>query len=242
MSQKYTEKERLSLGEADYRGCVQNYTRRNMSKDADSLNAFLGIVGYLTKSYFPNGLICGMPLHDFPQALRWYHFRTVTPRRRKDFPSWAWCGWQGQVEYSGSLDLTKDHPDDVYSETDLTVKFDNFDGKTLTVQGYVVTLDIRNVPFSEAFVPDTDSSLGPVRERNFLPHDNRLVSGRYKFLVVERLKYRPREDRPLRENVHMLLLGWNGGFWVREEQVSILLDPGREFEDAKPRFETVRLK
>jgi len=241
-SQRYTREERLSRGEEDYRACVGSYTIRELTNESDSLNAFLGIVGYLTKSYFSSGLIHGMPLHEFPQALRWYHSRTAEPERRSDFPSWAWCGWQGEVKYSGSLDLTKEHRDDVYSETDLTVKFKEFDGQILTVEGYQVTLDIRNEPFSEAFVPDTNSSLGPARHRDFQPHKNRLMAGRHEFLVVERLKYKRTEGSLLREDVHMLLLGWNSGFWVRKEQVSILLDPGIKFEDAKPRFETVRLK
>src|ERR1700712_1724385 len=99
--------ERLSLGEEDYRECVFNYTERQMTNDRDSLNAFLGIVGYLTKSWFPKGLIWGMPLECFPQSLRWYHPRSVKPRRRPAFPSWSWTGWEGQALYSGSLSLVK---------------------------------------------------------------------------------------------------------------------------------------
>jgi hypothetical protein len=228
------------MGEKDYRLCVRNYTLRNLTKTSDSLNAFSGIIGYLTKSYFPNGLIWGMPLLEFPQSLRWYHSRTIEPQRRDAFPSWAWCGWQGRVEYSESLDLTKKYRSFAHLETDLTVKFVSIDDQLLTVQGYRVTLDIRTEPFSEAFVPDTNSLLGPARERDFWPHENRLTSGRYEFLVVERLKYG--NDSPLREDLYLLLLERNGDFWMRRTQVGVLLDPGLNFEMARPWFGRVKLR
>lgn len=181
-----------------------------------------------------------MPLLEFPQALRWYHSRTIEPQRRGAFPSWAWCGWQGRVEYSGPLDLTKEYRSFTHLETDLTVKFVSIDDQLLTVQGYRVTLDIRTEPFSEAFVSDSTFLLGPVRERDFWPHENMLRSGRYEFLVVERSKYG--DDYPLRENLYMLLLDWDGDFWMRKTQVGLLLDPGLNFEMARPRFERVRLR
>jgi len=239
-SKQYTKKEILSTGEEDYRLCVQNYTIRDLTKEYDSLNAFEGMIGYLTKCYFPDGLIWGLPLREFPQALRWCHYRTATPRRRNDFPTWAWCGWQGKAIYSAPLDLTKEYQDSPHIMTDLTVEFVRHDNQILTVRGYQVRLDIRKEPFSEAFVPDTNSSLGPVVEGDLPPHKNNLTSGRYVFLVVERLKYG--EAHPLKEKVYMLLLDWDGFFWLRNTQVLLILEPGLKFEIAKPHFVTMRLK
>lgn len=241
-SQQYTVDERLSLGEADYRECVENYTSRQLTKDSDSLNAFLGIVSYLCKAWLPNGFIWGMPLQDFPQSLRWFHPRQVKPRRRAEFPSWSWCGWEGQATYSASLDSEKANERGRFDpNTDMTVKFISIDNKVLTLEGYLVTLDIRTDPFSEAFVPDTEESLGPVRERNFL-HNNTLPSGRYPFLVVERLKYKSAMDRPIREDVFMLLLEWDREVAVRKTKVRLSLDPGMSFDVATARLGVVRLE
>ena len=124
--------------------------------------------------------------------------------------------------------------------TDLTVEFVRHDDQILTVRGYQVRLDIRKEPFSEAFVPDTNSSLGPVVEGDLLPHKNNLTSGRYVFLVVERLKYGM--NHPLKEEVYMLLLDWDGFFWLRNTQVLLVLEPKVKFEIAKPHFVTMRLK
>lgn len=96
-------------------------------------------------------------------------------------------------------------------------------------------------PFSEAYLLGTDKSLGPVRERNFL-HNNTLATGRYDFLIVERLRYRTAENRPLREDVYMLLLDWDGGFGLRRTKVRLSLDPGLTFDSAKPHFGILRLK
>jgi len=249
-SQHYNHDERLNIGEEDYRECVENYTSRQLTNDFDSLNAFLGVVGYLRKAWIPNGFVWGLPLRDFPQSLRWFHPRQVKPRRRSGFPSWSWCGWEGTATYSGSLDLlkTRGHsyvpvgsPDArVSMATDMTVKYAGIDGQVLTVEGYQITLDIRTEPFSEAFAIETGVSLGPVRERNFL-HNNTLATGRYEFLVVERFKYRTAEDRPLREEVYMILLEGNGEIRKRRTKVRISLDFGRTFEEARPRFGRVKL-
>jgi hypothetical protein len=127
------------------------------------------------------------------------------------------------------------------AKTDLTVQYVGIEDQILTVEGYQVALDIRTEPFSEAYVPGTDGSLGLVRERNFL-HNNTLATGRYDFLVVERLRYRTAENRPLREDVYMLLLDWDGGFGLRRTKIRLSLDPGLTFDSAKPRFGTLRLK
>lgn len=126
-------------------------------------------------------------------------------------------------------------------KTDMTVRYVGVEDRTLTVEGYRVTLDIRTNPFSEAYVLDTEESLGPVRERNFL-HNNTLATGRYDFLVVERLRYRTAPDRPLREDVYMLLLDWDGEFGLRRTKVRLSLDTGQTFDAVKPQLRTTKLK
>jgi hypothetical protein len=231
------------VGEEDYRECVYNYTARQMTSDSDSLNAFLGIVAYLRKSWFPEGLTWGMPMTDFPQALRWYHPRWVKPRRRPAFPSWSWTGWEGQAIYSGSLDQTNTKEQGRLDiSTHMTVQFVEVQDQILILDAYIVKLDIRTQPFSDAFVHGTDELLGPVKEGNVL-HNNTLPSTTADFLIVERVKYRVARDRPLREDIYMLLLDWENGIAIRRTKVRLFLGSSNaDFERAGARIQRVRMK
>jgi hypothetical protein len=241
--QQYTEQERLTLGEEDYRECVYNYTARQMTNDSDSLNAFLGIVAYLRKSWFPSGLTWGMPLADFPQALRWYHPRWVKARRRPAFPSWSWTGWEGQVVYSGSLDQSStEERRRIDVSTLMTVQFVQVQDQILTLDAYIITLDIRTDPFSDAYVHGTDELLGPVKEGNVL-HNNTLPSGAADFMIVERVKYRVAPDRPFREDVYMLLLDWEDDIAIRRSKVRLYIGSSDvDFGKAGARMKRLRMK
>lgn len=180
-----------------------------MTNDRDSLNAFLGIVGYLRKLYFPKGLLWGMPLHDFPQSLRWYHPRWVKPRRRPAFPSWSWAGWEGQALYSGPLDLVnKTERGRVDATAHMTARFIDINDQILTLEAHLVSLEVRTESFSDAYVPGTDLHLGPIKEGNVL-HNNTLPSRID--LVVERIRCRVAVDRPFCEDIYMILLDWG---WI----------------------------
>lgn len=230
------------MGEEDYRECVSNYTERQMTNDRDSLNAFLGIVSYLRKSWFPKGLVWGMPLAELPQALRWYHPRSVNPRRRPDFPSWSFTGWEGQAVYSGPLDIRhKNERGRTDVSTHMTARFVGIDDQVLTLEAYIVKLEIRTDPFSDAYVPGTEDLLGPVRERNFL-HNNTLPSKTDDFLIVERIRYRVAPDRPFREDLYLLLLDWDGHVAQRRTKVRLFLGPDVDIEKASPQLQQVRLK
>ncbi|KAE9992239.1 hypothetical protein EG327_009617 [Venturia inaequalis] len=205
MSQ-YTEMERRAKGEQEYRNYVSNYTERKMTNDSDSLNAFLGIAAVLRKSWFPKGLTWGMPLADFPQALR-----CTTERGRYE------------------------------SATDMVANYVGVDGQVLILDAYVVTLDIRTDPFSDAFVPGTDVLLGPIKEGNFL-HSNTLPSKTEDFLIVERNRYRVVSGRPFREDVYMLLLDWEGEFALRRTKVRLYLGSDVDFGLAVAKLQRIRLK
>jgi hypothetical protein len=204
-----------------------------MTKDSDSLNAFLGIVAYLRKAWFSRGLVWGMPLTDFPQSLRWYHPRWVKTRRRPEFPLWSWAGWEGQAMYSGSLDLkARSRGGKVDVSTDMTARFVDIDEQILLLEAYVVRLEIRTESFSDAFIPGTDEMLGALKEGNVL-HNNTLPSGIADFLIVERATYRVAEDRPWRQDVYMLLVDW-GDDAVRKTKVRLFISSGIDFGKAEP--------
>ncbi|KAF8435174.1 hypothetical protein L210DRAFT_3762894 [Boletus edulis BED1] len=80
---------------ARYLRLVHSYTMREMSHDADSLNAFSAVLTRLEENYYKRGFLQGLPLDDLPRALLWYHL--TPPRRRVDFPAWSWVGWDGWV-------------------------------------------------------------------------------------------------------------------------------------------------
>ncbi|KAF7945179.1 hypothetical protein EAE96_009958 [Botrytis aclada] len=88
---------------------IEVYSKRDLSHDCDSLNAFAGILRHFesaTKDYFePLSHLWGVPLqlHAYPEGklvifdLMWYH--TDIAHRRDGLPSWSWSGWGGSVKF-----------------------------------------------------------------------------------------------------------------------------------------------
>ena len=85
---------------------VELYTRRSLSKGADILAAFSGMYRML-ESKMKGPFVFGLPTSHFDLALLWQSERAVTRRlilkedaaklseSEREFPSWAWCGWEG---------------------------------------------------------------------------------------------------------------------------------------------------
>ncbi|KAG8166133.1 hypothetical protein KVR01_004685 [Diaporthe batatas] len=103
-----------TAGILTYVHCAEEYTRRSLTFDEDSLNAFTGVTRNLEKTRKPPVRnISGIPfLHPSDVAtpscnylqmllagLAWRHQPTTgaSPRRRQGFPSWSWAGWAGSV-------------------------------------------------------------------------------------------------------------------------------------------------
>ncbi|KAM3067038.1 hypothetical protein ACMFMG_011818 [Clarireedia jacksonii] len=83
---------------------VREYTNRNLTKQTDSLCAFLGIVRKFESSSPPMNNFLGLPVVSgkavecFAHALTWIHDRRYnsTPIvRRRGFPSYSFVGWRG---------------------------------------------------------------------------------------------------------------------------------------------------
>lgn len=104
---------------------VEEYTRRNLSFDGDSLHAFQAVLARFSS----HGLlhICGVPFEenkaagndpkctitvsinkaddkmssqDFGTGLTWDHMDYAI-KRRSHLPSWTWAGWEGAVSWEG---------------------------------------------------------------------------------------------------------------------------------------------
>ena len=73
---------------------VQAFSKRQLSFDSDALNAFAGIVDFMTNDlYFKTHF--GLPLATLDLDILWQpcHFL----QRRPGFPSWSWAGWKGPI-------------------------------------------------------------------------------------------------------------------------------------------------
>jgi len=214
-----------------------------MTNDGDSLNALLGMLSVWERTRLSAPCVWGLPLATHPQSLGWMHPRDTKPRRRADFPSWSWAGWEGganidlllrQVSAATVLPGVRD------PVRDLTVRYVGLDGKKLTVEGWIVDLDIRTEPFSEVMVPGTDELMGMVVERNF-SHPMTLPSGTYSCLVVDRVKYRIVKDGKVFQKVFMLVLEWAGEVARRRTVITLTTVGGGDFLCVKPARREVAL-
>ena len=96
------EDKRLKL----YSSWVNEYTKRSMTKQADALHAFSGILQALRESIYPDGIFYALPYADFNWALWWqgpFGFH-----REEEFPTWSWLSWQGNIWAGQSFDLAYD--------------------------------------------------------------------------------------------------------------------------------------
>lgn len=92
-----------------YADAVTEYTSRQMSFQADGLNAISGVLSQF-RTWFRGDFLSGLPSTELDQALLWYPKGDMI--RRKDlsgddlFPSWSWAGWMGQSVYWSGLALS----------------------------------------------------------------------------------------------------------------------------------------
>lgn len=84
-----------------YVNAVKNYTQRNLTFDADAVNAFVGMATFIAKGVNTKFWF-GIPEFAFDRALLWYPRETLERRRQGDrvlFPSWSWSAWKGGISY-----------------------------------------------------------------------------------------------------------------------------------------------
>lgn len=89
---------------------VQEYSRRNISYDRDSLNAFLGVLHQwetrLAWTNEPISHLWGLPrkgtITHGPDSVEFYVLWSHTRHdavHRPEFPSWSWAGWVGRKDF-----------------------------------------------------------------------------------------------------------------------------------------------
>ena len=79
-----------------YEGILMHMAHRNFGFSDDILNAFRGLENHLRQT-LSTKFHWGLPVSMFDAALVWYHPYHYPARRRTNFPSWSWAGW----DYSG---------------------------------------------------------------------------------------------------------------------------------------------
>ncbi|CAK7234159.1 hypothetical protein SCUCBS95973_008839 [Sporothrix curviconia] len=217
---------RRQMAAAQYVSALDDYTSRNMARDTDSLNACLGMLSFLKRMASLQDFVWGLPLRDFPLSLMWCHVSSSSkgnitlppPRRRADFPSWSFVGWQGEVSYILPENLlpvaeksTRERAemDRKQITHDLCIAFGGIDNKTVRLAGWTVRFAIQTAPFSTAYVPGTDESIGMLTQ-NEERHPTSLPSGVFDFVVVQRVKRNLGNGR-FRHLLYLLMLDDNGG-------------------------------
>ncbi|KAF3034324.1 hypothetical protein E8E12_005106 [Didymella heteroderae] len=222
-----------------YGGILRVYTGRLMTNERDSLNAFLGLLTGFKRRLFPLGFWHGLALQSHPATLGWIDDRVKHPRRRLDFPSWSWAGWEGPALIASDILDTYDDSASRIIEIDLGVEIKWLNGNELTVEGWVVNLDIRTDPLSELFVAGQSHSIATVKEGRWEMHDT-LKSGRYECLVVQCHERNPTRD-PRRPKAFVIVLDWIGEVAQRRTFVMLTFFAGFDFMLTKLHKRTVRL-
>jgi hypothetical protein len=89
---------------SDFMEHVREYTNRNLSKQTDSLCAFLGILHKFEScsppiyNFFGVPVVSGKAVQCFAHALTWIHdqrYNSTPIARRRSFPSYSFVGWRG---------------------------------------------------------------------------------------------------------------------------------------------------
>ncbi|KAF3007241.1 hypothetical protein E8E14_009234 [Neopestalotiopsis sp. 37M] len=168
---------------------LRAYTSRRMTNEGDSLNAFRGVLSLLGDDLFPEGFIHGLPLRSHACSLGWMHSRDTKPKRRLEFPSWSWTGWEGTAMYAENLIDAAGQKHLSNTTKDLELDYLGCDNNYIDVEGWCVDIDIRTEPLSELFAPGQDESIGTVKEGDH-KHNNTLKTGSYHCLIIQRVSER----------------------------------------------------
>lgn len=222
-----------------YGGILRVYTSRRMTNETDSLNAFLGLLAGFERRLFPLGFLHGLPLRGHPATLGWIDDRVARPRRRIDFPSWSWTGWEGTALLVSDILDTYDDPINRTGTPDLEVDIIACEGSDLTVEGWIVRLDIRTDRFSELFVPGMEDPIATVKEGRW-EHHNTLPTGHYDCLVIQR-QDRNHGCNPCRQKAFLIVLDWLAEQAQRRSFITLNFFAGFDFMLTKPQKQRVQL-
>lgn len=88
-----------------YISAVEYFSQRQLTDEADKLNAFQGILrlyaGKLDND--PSSFCFGLPISSFDQTICWRSLQHNPRLRNMKFPSWSWLGWNDTVRFDREL-------------------------------------------------------------------------------------------------------------------------------------------
>lgn len=146
--------------------------------------------------------------------------------------------------YIENLNLVGGSSNVRYEESvDQTASFVAIDGNALTLDGFLLRLEVRNEPFNTAYFPGTDMVVGSLKEGNVL-HSITLPAGVFDFVLVERLRFRYSSDTPIRDVLYMIMLHHlDDEYPSRRAMVTLTVERGlqsqQEYLDLTRRRETI---
>jgi hypothetical protein len=79
-----------------YWSLVRGYSKRSLSYQSDAEKAFGAVIQEFSRA-FDGGFFYGIPTLIFDYCLFWSFAPGSVPKRRKEFPSWSWLGWETEV-------------------------------------------------------------------------------------------------------------------------------------------------
>ncbi|KAH8742534.1 hypothetical protein F5883DRAFT_596078 [Diaporthe sp. PMI_573] len=83
--------------------CITAYSRRDLTKPEDGLNAILGVLNSLRTGKRPMYHLYGVAVTHRHIELAWHHKGKSSRRNIREVPTWSWVAWEGPVSVNGSI-------------------------------------------------------------------------------------------------------------------------------------------
>ncbi|KAK2924453.1 Heterokaryon incompatibility [Fusarium oxysporum f. sp. vasinfectum] len=196
--------EPLVLADNNLGSHLMEFSKRDLTYDKDSLNAFLGILNVYRreKDYFH---FHGNPFQGEKRCMinAWYHIEPGT--RKADFPSWSWTGWKGAIKMTSYEN--PDHDVKLVTEAEGPITLDEYmtackenppqeikpaielTGKMTTLSFELIKWGsesiLRNRDINEPTIQDGPWAILPITTDitcySFLYLDNEALTGLYQF-------------------------------------------------------------
>ena len=159
----------FSTIEMDLRGyevAIEYYSQRHLTLDSDVIAAVTALMNAMTRALEPPGsnpkeaFRFGMWIRNLDLSLLWQprfnaiHTRRIIPNAdRSCWPSWAWSGWKGAVQYGNESQMLDGTDTDLHGAPveSLVTAWHLVDG-----DGTIVQLDVTRIPPSWVVEENTD--------------------------------------------------------------------------------------
>lgn len=146
----------VSMNDRGYEDAVEQYTQRHLTVESDIIYAITALTNALTRVLEPRGgnpraaFRFGMWIRNLDLCLLWqprlnavHTRRIITDPEHARWPSWAWSGWKGAVQYQVESHLLDGSDQDVHplpAESLVTA------WNVVDEDGTIVRLDVKPIP------------------------------------------------------------------------------------------------